>query len=100
MRILLILFTVFSIFFSHASMLETTKIIGRKDVGEINYFQFGSVITVFLTQSINTPEAQGTEVVEEEPKKPKKVIKNLEYFLLAGFFILLIALYFFVRKKK
>ena len=33
-------------------------------------------------------------------KKPKKIIKNLEYFLLAGFFILLIALYFFVRKKK
>ena len=81
-------------------MLETPKIIGGKEIGEINYFQFGSATTVFLAQSINIPAVQGTEVVEEKAKKPKKVIKNLEYFLLAGFFILLIALYFFVRKKK
>lgn len=37
---------------------------------------------------------------ETKPKTPKKIIPNLEYYLLGGFFLLIVGLYFMLRKKK
>lgn len=57
--------------------------------------------TVLQSQSalIDSDQIESQDPARDTKPK-KKVIKNLEYFLLAGFFVLLIALYFFVRKKK
>lgn len=85
-----------SVFSSQAAANDTRKIFDGTEIDGIDYFRFIKVPTVFLAQSLSTPEIQ----VEEEPKKPKKIIKNLEYFLLAGFFVVIGVLYFFLRKKK
>jgi len=54
-----------------------------------------------FSQTENEVTHENVAVNEEDAtKQPKKVIKNIEYYLLAGFFLLLVVLYFFLRKKK